>query len=104
MQDDCICHFNKKKNMMDKLAVEDTFKGFLGFFKSMGAFDYRTDLFFCPCISDIDECTSGNNCTSPATCSNTDGSYACVCPSGYTKSGQYGCSGMSHHKEIFHLK
>lgn len=44
MQDDCICHFNKK-NMMDKLAVEDTFKGFLGFFKSMGAFDYRTDLF-----------------------------------------------------------
>lgn len=35
-----------KKNMMDKLAVEDTFKGFLGFFfKSMGAFDYRTDLF-----------------------------------------------------------
>lgn len=32
MQDDCICHFNIKKNMMDKLAVEDTFKGFLGVF------------------------------------------------------------------------
>lgn len=35
-----------KKNMMDKLVVEDIFKGFLGFFKSMGVFDYRIDLFF----------------------------------------------------------
>lgn len=30
--------------MMDKLAVEDTFKDLFFFFlKNMGAFDYRTD-------------------------------------------------------------
>ena len=49
-------------------------------------------------IIDIDECKTGNNCTSPATCSNTEGSYTCVCPSGYTKSGQYGCTGTLHTK------
>uniref|UniRef100_K1QGK1 Fibrillin-2 n=1 Tax=Magallana gigas TaxID=29159 RepID=K1QGK1_MAGGI len=46
-------------------------------------------------FADIDECTSGNNCTSPATCSNTVGSYTCVCPNGYTKSTQFSCSDVN---------
>ncbi|EAL71369.1 hypothetical protein DDB_G0272434 [Dictyostelium discoideum AX4] len=39
------------------------------------------------CSTDIDECTTGTHkCVSPATCANTQGSYNCNCPAGYTKS------------------
>ena len=37
---------------------------------------------------DIDECSSGHQCDSSATCYNTDGSYTCTCDSGYTGDGR----------------
>ncbi|CAH3186833.1 unnamed protein product, partial [Porites lobata] len=37
---------------------------------------------------DIDECSSGHQCDSSATCYNTAGSYTCICISGYTGDGQ----------------
>ncbi|KAK6180960.1 hypothetical protein SNE40_008919 [Patella caerulea] len=38
------------------------------------------------CTTDIDECTEGTfNCTADTTCDNTDGSYQCLCQSGYQK-------------------
>ena len=42
---------------------------------------------------DIDECSAGHTCDSSATCHNSDGSYLCVCNSGYTGDGQT-CQGM----------
>ncbi|KAM9996594.1 hypothetical protein ACTFIZ_001538 [Dictyostelium cf. discoideum] len=39
------------------------------------------------CSTDVNECTTGaHKCVSPATCANTQGSYNCNCPAGYTKS------------------
>ncbi|KAM9971551.1 hypothetical protein ACTFIW_011532 [Dictyostelium discoideum] len=39
------------------------------------------------CSTDVNECTTGTHkCVSPATCANTQGSYICNCPAGYTKS------------------
>ena len=32
---------------------------------------------------DIDECMTGFNCTQNHTCINTDGSYGCICKTGY---------------------
>lgn len=37
---------------------------------------------------DIDECSSGHQCDSSATCYNTGGSYTCICNSGYTGDGR----------------
>ena len=37
---------------------------------------------------DIDECSSGHQCDSSATCYNTVGSYTCICNSGYTGDGR----------------
>ncbi|XP_055957125.1 fibrillin-1-like isoform X3 [Patella vulgata] len=38
------------------------------------------------CTTDIDECTEGTfNCTADTICDNTDGSYQCLCQSGYQK-------------------
>ena len=37
---------------------------------------------------DIDECSSGHQCDSSATCYNTAGSYTCICISGYTGDGR----------------
>ena len=46
--------------------------------------------------SDIDECTDGvNNCDSDATCTDTLGSFYCVCKPGYTGNGTT-CVGMLH--------
>lgn len=42
---------------------------------------------------DIDECSGGHTCDSSATCHNTDGSYTCVCDSGYGGDG-YTCRGI----------
>jgi hypothetical protein len=42
---------------------------------------------------DVDECLAGTaNCSTTATCKNTDGSFTCQCPSSYTGSG-YGTNG-----------
>ncbi|WAQ98402.1 FBN1-like protein [Mya arenaria] len=35
------------------------------------------------CIIDLDECSMANNCTGETVCSNTAGSYACACKSGF---------------------
>lgn len=44
-------------------------------------------------VVDIDECSEGsNNCVNVATCSNTDGSFSCACPVGYTGNGTI-CNG-----------
>ena len=38
--------------------------------------------------ADIDECTDGtDNCHDDAQCTNTDGSFTCMCNSGYTGDG-----------------
>ena len=42
---------------------------------------------------DIDECSAGHTCDSSATCHNTDGSFTCVCDSGYSGDG-YTCRGI----------
>ena len=39
-------------------------------------------------FTDIDECSSSHKCDSSATCYNTDGSYICVCNSGYSGDGR----------------
>ena len=44
--------------------------------------------------SDIDECTTGtDNCDARAVCTNTVGSFTCVCQTGYIGNGVT-CSGM----------
>lgn len=45
-------------------------------------------------MKDLNECASGeNNCSSIATCLNTNGSYTCTCPSGYDGDGTF-CTGI----------
>lgn len=45
-------------------------------------------------MEDLDECASGDdNCSSIASCLNTNGSYTCVCPPGYEGDGTY-CTGI----------
>ena len=44
------------------------------------------------CNSDVDECVDGSHmCDSNAQCTNTDGSYYCICGVGYSGDG-YNCS------------
>ena len=47
---------------------------------------------------DVDECTEGtDDCVDGATCMNTDGSFTCTCPHGYSGDGRAnrnGCLGM----------
>ena len=39
-------------------------------------------------IIDIDECSTGNaNCAEQASCMDTDGSFMCICNTGYTGNG-----------------
>jgi len=48
---------------------------------------------FCDDV-DVDECALDTaNCTNDAICSNTAGSYACICKSGYEGDG-IDCTGM----------
>ena len=44
-------------------------------------------------FADIDECTEETDtCADIADCTNTDGSFTCTCPDGYTGSGEI-CTG-----------
>ena len=44
-------------------------------------------------LPDIDECAAGmDDCHEEASCMNTDGSYTCICNTGYAGSGQV-CNG-----------
>ena len=43
-------------------------------------------------VSDIDECSSDNQCDMNATCTNTIGSYNCACRNGYEGDGK-NCTG-----------
>ena len=45
-------------------------------------------------LADDDECTDGTDqCDTNAACTNSDGSYTCVCNVGYTGDG-FTCTGM----------
>ena len=51
-------------------------------------------------ITDIDECSDGSDdCDDNAVCTNTDGSFTCVCESGYTGNGRV-CEGKLSCKEL----
>ena len=50
-------------------------------------------------VSDIDECSSENECHVNATCTNTIGSYNCMCKKGYKGDGR-NCSGKSSLIEV----
>ena len=41
---------------------------------------------------DINECLQNSSCHLNATCNNTDGSYVCICDSGYNGDG-FTCNG-----------
>ena len=47
-------------------------------------------------LTDIDECaTKTHHCNLNANCTNTNGSFECVCKEGYTGDGK-SCSGKTH--------
>ena len=59
-------------------------------------FDSKLAKLYCSILkyTDIDECSSGsNNCAEQAFCMNTDGSFYCVCNTGYSGDG-ITCTGM----------
>ena len=52
-------------------------------------------MYFCFLYLDFDECTDrAHNCHAMATCTDTDGSFTCQCPNGYTGNGQT-CTGKN---------
>ena len=48
-------------------------------------------------FADIDECVESSVCHSNANCTNTDGSYLCMCESGYTGDGVENCTSKCAH-------
>ena len=53
--------------------------------------------FFPSCFAEIDECaTNSHDCHAKANCSNSVGSYHCICQTGYTGDGKH-CSGEITH-------
>ena len=49
------------------------------------------------CHVDVDECRDNSTCDSQATCSNTVGTYKCVCHSGFTQYNTTTCQGRPLH-------
>ncbi|KAK2175060.1 hypothetical protein NP493_751g01036 [Ridgeia piscesae] len=48
------------------------------------------------CHEDIDECTVNDPCDGHSTCSNTIGTFKCVCHAGYTQYNATVCQGKQH--------
>lgn len=46
-------------------------------------------------VSDVDECSSANTCSSTENCVNLVGSYLCVCKSGFSLFAGTDCRGMN---------
>ena len=58
--------------------------------------DIETDHLIDHLLSDIDECVRGtDNCNEDASCTNTVGSFSCMCNYGYSGNG-VNCSGLLH--------
>lgn len=56
----------------------------------------ETFLIFAYILIDINECTeSKHNCSSDATCTDTEGGFNCNCKTGYSGDG-VNCTSMSH--------
>ena len=55
----------------------------------------KGNLFSCDLLSDIDECSSNNDCGVHSQCKNIPGSYKCVCKKGYKRKGKF-CQGKFH--------
>ena len=55
--------------------------------------------------TDINECDAGSDdCVDDATCENTDGSFTCICPTGFTGDGrdsETGCQGKMIQKLLY---
>lgn len=49
--------------------------------------------FICIFLPDLNECEDNTTCDPLATCTNTEGSYVCLCDDGYTGNGTY-CTGQ----------
>ena len=53
------------------------------------------------CLVDVDECLAGSDlCHSDANCTNTKGSYKCMCHHGYNGDG-YNCTGQCPYFVVF---
>ncbi len=48
-------------------------------------------------VADVNECSLPGTCEDHADCLNTDGSYNCVCQTGYSKNTATICQGNMHH-------
>ena len=48
----------------------------------------------CTAVTDFDECTTRGLCGSNAMCQNTDGSYICLCTTGFSRVNGGVCEGM----------
>lgn len=57
--------------------------------------------YLCLCVTDINECFTIMMVCGEGDCLNTEGSYTCICPNGYTTiNGGTGCQGTA---VIFHM-
>ena len=58
-----------------------------------GRLNIHVDIWYLMCL-DVDECSEeSDDCDSNADCTNTDGSFTCVCKTGWTGDGKT-CTGM----------
>ena len=55
------------------------------------------------CSTDIDECVTNNPCDIIGNCTNTLGSYTCICPTGYTLLQNDSCIGKIQHNYYYYI-